>query len=544
MNKDLWYKNAIIYSLDVETFMDSDGDGVGDFQGLTNRLDYLSGLGITCLWLLPFYPSPNRDNGYDVTDYYNIDPRLGTLGDFVEFRHQAGERGIRVLIDLVVNHTSDRHPWFLAARSDKNSKYRNYYVWSENPPKTDPEQLIFPDVEDSIWEYDAQANAYYLHHFYKEQPDLNIANPAVREEICKIMGFWLELGVSGFRIDAAPFLIKGIGIEGADPEQIQNFLSEMREFVSSRQSEAVLLAEANVSPDRIPIYFNNGDRMHVLFNFLLNQHLFLALARQESVALRDGLKILPNIPPVCQWLNFVRHHDELTLDCISSAERDEIFAAFAPDKTMQIFGRGIRRRLPPMVGGNRSQIELVYSLLFSLPGTPMLRYGEEIGMGDDLSLEGRGSVRTVMQWSDAPNGGFSTAASDALARPAIADGEYGYKKVNVAAAQRDRDSLINWMDRAIRIRKQCPELGRGNWHILETDSPSVFAHCCDLEGRTVIAIHNLADKPCTATLKPHKYTHLFDLFGDRLYESLDETLLSIPLEAYGYRWFRVDRIME
>lgn len=539
--KELWYKNAIIYSLDVETFMDSDGDGVGDFPGLTNRLDYLSALGITCLWLLPFYPSPNRDNGYDVMDYYNIDPRLGTLGDFVEFMHQAGERGMRVVIDLVVNHTSNQHPWFLAARSDKNSKYRNYYVWSENPPKTTPEQLMFPDVEDSIWEYDEQANAYYLHHFYKEQPDLNIANPAVREEICKIMGFWLELGVSGFRIDAAPFLIKGIGIEGADPEHMQAFLTEMEEFVSSRQSNAVLLAEANVDPDQIPIYFSKGDRMHILFNFLLNQYMFLALARQESSPLRDGLKILPDIPPVCQWLNFVRHHDELTLDRINSSKRKEIFAAFAPDETMQIFGHGIRRRLPPMMGGNRRRIELIYSLLFTLPGTPMLRYGEEIGMGDDLSLEGRNSVRTVMQWSDAPNGGFSTAPKDALARPAIATGEYGYKKVNVAAAQRDPDSLINWMDRAIRIRKQCPELGRGKWHILETDSPAVFAHCCDWEGRTVIAVHNLADKPCTATLKSNQYTHLFDLFGDRIYESLAADSPSIPLEAYGYRWFRVNR---
>ncbi|MEP6523873.1 alpha-amylase family protein [Microcoleus vaginatus DQ-U2] len=541
--KDLWYKNAIVYSLDVETFMDSDGDGVGDFQGLINRLDYLSALGITCLWLLPFYPSPNRDNGYDVMDYYNIDPRLGTLGDFVEFMHQARERGIRVLIDLVVNHTSNQHPWFVAAKSDKNSKYRNYYVWSENPPKTDPELLVFPDAEDSIWEYDEQANAYYLHHFYKEQPDLNIANAAVREEICKIMGFWLELGVSGFRIDAVPFLIKGIGIEGADPENLRGFLEEMREFVSSRRGDAVLLAEANVDRDQISIYFAKGDRMHILFNFLLNQHLFLALARQESTALRDGLKTLPDIPPICQWLNFVRHHDELTLDRITSSEREEIFAAFAPEKTMQIFGRGIRRRLPPMMGGDRRRIELVYSLLFTLPGTPMLRYGEEIGMGDDLSLEGRGSVRTVMQWSDAANGGFSTAATDALARPAIAKGEYGYKQVNVVAAQRDPASLINWMERAISIRKQCPELGRGKWHILETDSPSVLAHCCDWQGRTVIAVHNLADKPCTATLKSQEYSHLFDLFGDRLYESLGADSPSIPLEAYGYRWFRVNRIL-
>ncbi|MEG4417952.1 alpha-amylase family protein [Microcoleus sp. LAD1_D5] len=540
--KDLWYKNAIVYSLDVETFMDSDGDGVGDFQGLINRLDYLSALGITCLWLLPFYPSPNRDNGYDVMDYYNIDPRLGTLGDFVEFMHQARERGIRVLIDLVVNHTSNQHPWFVASKSDKNSKYRNYYVWSENPPKTDPELLVFPDAEDSIWEYDEQANAYYLHHFYKEQPDLNIGNPAVREEICKIMGFWLELGVSGFRIDAVPFLIKGIGIEGADPEKLRGFLEEMREFVSSRQGDAVLLAEANVDRDQIPVYFAKGDRMHILFNFLLNQHLFLALARQESTALREGLKTLPDIPNICQWLNFVRHHDELTLDRITSSEREEIFAAFAPEKTMQIFGRGIRRRLPPMMGGDRRRVELVYSLLFTLPGTPMLRYGEEIGMGDDLSLEGRDSVRTVMQWSDAANGGFSTAASDALARPAIANGEYGYKQVNVVAAQRDPASLINWMERAISIRKQCPELGRGKWHILETDSPSVLAHCCDWQGRTVIAVHNLADKPCTATLKSNEYSHLCDLFGDRLYESLDADSPSIPLEPYGYRWFRANRI--
>ncbi|MEG3930584.1 MULTISPECIES: alpha-amylase family protein [unclassified Microcoleus] len=540
--KDLWYKNAIVYSLDVETFMDSDGDGVGDFQGLINRLDYLSALGITCLWLLPFYPSPNRDNGYDVMDYYNIDPRLGTLGDFVEFMHQAKERGIRVLIDLVVNHTSHQHPWFVASKSDKNSKYRNYYVWSENPPKTDPELLVFPDAEESIWEYDEQAKAYYLHHFYKEQPDLNIGNPAVREEICKIMGFWLELGVSGFRIDAVPFLIKGIGIEGADPESLRGFLEEMRDFVSSRRGDAVLLAEANVDREQISIYFDKGDRMHILFNFLLNQHLFLALARQESTALRDGLKILPDIPDICQWLNFVRHHDELTLDRITSSEREEIFAAFAPEKTMQIFGRGIRRRLPPMMGGSRRRIELVYSLLFTLPGTPMLRYGEEIGMGDDLSLEGRDSVRTVMQWSDAANGGFSTAATDALARPAIAHGEYGYKQVNVTAAQRDPASLINWMERAISIRKQCPELGRGKWQILETDSPSVLAHCCDWKGRTVIAVHNLADKPCTATLKSNEYSNLFDLFGDRLYESLDADSPSIPLEAYGYRWFRVNRI--
>jgi maltose alpha-D-glucosyltransferase/alpha-amylase len=538
--QNLWYKNAIIYSLDVETYLDSDGDGIGDFQGLTNCLNYLSGLGITCLWLLPFYPSPNRDNGYDVMDYYNVDPRLGTLGDFVEFIHQARERGIRVLIDLVVNHTSIQHPWFQAARTDKNSKYRDYYVWSDNPPKTDPQQLMFPDEEDSIWEYDEQAQAYYLHHFYKEQPDLNIANPAVKEEIRLIMGFWLELGVSGFRIDAAPFLIKGIGVENVSPEELQGFLIQMREFASSRRGDAVLLAEANVEPDQIPIYFGNGDKMHLLFNFLLNQYKFLALARKTAIGLRDGLKILPDIPHICQWLNFVRHHDELTLDGISQSQREEIFQAFAPEENMQIYGRGIRRRLPPMMQGDRRRIELVYSLTFSLPGTPLLRYGEEIGMGDDLSLEGRDSVRTVMQWSDAPNGGFSTAPADALARPVIKEGEYSYKRVNVAAQQRDPASLLDWMERAIRTRKQCPEFGCGQWRILATDEPCVFAHCCESEGKAVIALHNLADKACTATLKSNGYTHLTDLFGDRQYDLLNVDSRSIPLEAYGYRWFRVN----
>jgi maltose alpha-D-glucosyltransferase/alpha-amylase len=538
-----WYKNAIVYSLDVESFLDSQGNGVGDFQGLTNSLDYLAGLGITCLWLLPFYPSPNRDNGYDVMDYYGVDPRLGTLGDFVEFMHQAQERGIRVIIDLVVNHTSIQHPWFQASRSDKNSKYRDYYVWTENHPKEiDRELIAFPNVEDSIWEYDEKAEAYYLHHFYKEQPDLNMANAKVQEEIRKIMGFWLELGVSGFRVDAAHFLIKGIGVEGAGPEELQHFLTEMQEFIISRKGDAILLAEANVTADKIPLYFNKGDRMHILFNFLLNQSMFLALARKDAATLRDGLKNLPEIPHCCQWLNFVRHHDELTLDRLSESEIKEVFSVFAPEENMQIYGHGIRRRLPPMLEGDRRHIELVYSLLFSLPGTPLIRYGEEIGMGDDLSLQGRSSVRTVMQWSNEANGGFSTVAPDQLAQPTIAQGEYSYEKVNVTAQQRDPDSLINWMDRMIRTRKQCPEFGWGKWTILETDEPAVFAHSCEWQDKTVIALHNLADKPCTVSLQGNNYTHLFELISDRSYQQLNGDVSCIPLEAYGYRWFRVNQM--
>lgn len=536
--KNLWYKDAIIYSLDVETFMDSDGDGVGDFAGLTKQLNYLRALGITCLWLLPFYPSPNRDNGYDVKDYYGIDPRLGTLGDFVEFMEEAKELGIRVIIDLVVNHTSIEHPWFQSARADKNSKYRHYYVWSDNPPESQDQEPVFPDEEESIWDYDEAAGAYYLHHFYKEQPDLNIGNPAVRAEIRKIINFWLQLGVSGFRIDAAPFLIEEHGLEGIDPQELDCFLPEMRHFVAERRSDAILLAEANVEPEEISIYFGNGDRMQMLFSFLLNQYVFKALATEQASPLSEGLKILPAIPASGQWVNFLRHHDELTLDKLSEPERQEIFAVFAPEERMQIFDRGIRRRLAPMLGNDRRRLELAYSLLFSLPGTPLLRYGDEIGMGEDLSLEGRESVRTPMQWSDTDNAGFSRASADALTRPVIAEGEYRYHQVNVAQQQRDPNSLLNWMERLISIRKQCPEFGLGNWHLVETDCESVFAHYCEWEGRKVIAVHNLAKDSCIVTLKSFKgeLKHAIELFGDRLYEFPERN--NLELEGFGYRWFR------
>ncbi|HEY9761856.1 MAG TPA: alpha-amylase family protein [Trichocoleus sp.] len=536
--QDLWYKNAIVYSLNVETFMDSDGDGVGDFQGLAQQLDYLAGLGVNCLWLLPFYPSPNRDHGYDVMDYYSIDPRLGTLGDFVDFIQRAKEKGIRVLVDLVVNHTSIEHPWFQAARRDKHSKYRDYYVWSDNPPPFDPQELVFPDVEDSIWAYDEQAEAYYLHHFYKEQPDLNISNPAVQDEIRKIMGFWLQLGVSGFRADAVPYLLKNVGVE-AEHDVLGNFLTKMRQFLSERRSDAVLLAEANVDPDLSPVYFGNRDRMHLLFNFFLNKKMFLALARQEGAPVIDALKALPNIPQHCEWLNFARHHDELNLDLIDDSEREEIFAAFAPEENMRIYGRGIRRRLPPMLEGDQRRIRLTYSLLFSLPGIPLLRYGDEIGMGDDLSLEGRFSVRTPMQWSAESNGGFSTAVAEVLPHPVIDQGCYGYNQINVADQQREPNSLLNWINRLIRVRQQCPELGWGQWHHLETDEPQVLAHYCKWEGKTILVIHNLADQACILTAKDFPPGKLMELFADQPYEVLPKAPTSIFLDAYGYRWFRL-----
>jgi len=422
---DLWYKDAIIYSLDVKTFQDADGDGCGDFRGLGERLDYLSSLGVTCLWLLPFYPSPNRDDGYDVMDYYAVDPRLGTLGDFVEFMHKARERGIRVLIDLVVNHTSDQHPWFQAARRSKDSPYRDYYIWSDTLPATAHEGMEFPGYQDAVWEWDEVAQAYYFHRFYRYQPDLNISNPAVREEICRVMGFWLELGISGFRVDSAPFLVEMKGAAARPGEDHYDYLREFRDFLNWRRGDAILLAEANVSRDKVCEYFGDDAKVQMLFSFLLNQHLFLALARQEAEPLVRGMRLAPVPPPTGQWANFLRNHDELDLGRLTDEERQEVFRAFAPDPDMQLYERGIRRRLPPMLGGDRRRIEMAYSLLFSLPGTPVLRYGEEIGMGDDLSLPERESVRTAMQWSNEKNAGFSTADPDRLVHRVIVDGPFG-----------------------------------------------------------------------------------------------------------------------
>jgi maltose alpha-D-glucosyltransferase / alpha-amylase len=536
-----WYKNAIIYALDVESFMDSDGDGVGDFQGLTQRLDYLAGLGVTCLWLLPFYPTPNRDDGYDVADYYGIDPRLGTLGDFVVFVQEARRRGIHVLVDLVVNHTSTDHPWFQEARRDPDSRYRNFYIWLDQPPENERRGgLVFPGEQTSNWAYDAEAGAYYWHWFYDHQPDLNTGNAEVREEIKKIIGVWLELGVSGFRIDAAPFLFKRKGLNGSYPEDPNRFLVELRRFLNEQRADAAFLAEADVATEEISFFFGEGERMHLLFNFILNNYFFLALARESAEPLRHVLQELPNRPPPCQWANFVRNHDELNLDRLSAEDREAVFDRFAPDPTTRIYGRGIRRRLPPMLGGDRRRLELVYSLLFALPGTPVLRYGEEIGMGDDLSLPGRMSVRTPMQWSDTPNAGFSAAPPDQLARPVVSGGDFGYQKINVDAQRRDPDSLLNFMLRLIRTRKECPELGEGNLRVLETGDPRVFAHCCEWKGSLAVAVHNLSREPCTVhlPLDAEDAGHLVDLMGDRPYEPLRGSTPEIRLEGYGYRWLR------
>lgn len=532
-----WYKNAIIYNLDVETFKDSNKDGVGDFAGLKHALTYLSSLGVTCIWLMPIFDTPNRDDGYDVRDYYKIDPRLGDLGHFAQLLDAAEEVGMRVLIDLAVNHTSIEHFWFQEARKDKNSKYRNFYIWSEEKPDEETENIMSGEGQEdgANWKYDEEAGAYYFHTFFEHQPDLNISNPEVQKEIFRIMHFWLKLGVSGFRIDAAPHMFneKGQMDFKEDPHEIfRNF----REFVETQKRDAILLAEVDLEPDKYQDYFGDEDQMHMLFNFYVNNYLFLALAREEATPLIKALNEMPKNQEKEQMAVFLRNHDELNLDKLSDKERKEVFEAFAPEENMQIFGRGIRRRLAPMLGNDRRKLELAHSLLLTLPGTPVFRYGQEIGMGEDLSLEGRMSVRTVMQWANEKNAGFSEGPEEKLIRPAISEGEFGYEKINVSDQHRDPDSLHNWVSKAIDYRKEFPEFGWGKYTVLETNNPKVLAHCRDSEKGLGIALHNFSQEEVTVKLELDDTEDILDVFGDKRYEAFDTQTREITLSPYGYRW--------
>ena len=542
---DLWWKNAVVYCLDVETFLDWNGDGVGDLQGLTERIDYLAGMGVSCIWLMPFYPSPNRDDGYDITDYYAVDDRLGSLGDLVVLIRTAKDRGLRVIVDLVVNHTSDKHPWFRSARSSPNSPYRDFYVWRDEPGP-EPKEVVFPDAEESVWAYDDRAGQWYLHNFYAHQPDLNIANPAVRDEMARIAGFWLQLGVDGFRVDAVPFLLEtgqseeGVGDVVLEPHQL---LKELRSFISRRNGEAVMLGEVNLPSKPLAKYFGDGpgDEMQLLFAFPVMQAMYLALARKDGRPLRKALEKQPKIPAECQWANFVRNHDELTLDQLTEKERQEVFAAFGPDPDMQLFGRGLRRRLPSMLDGDQKRIRLVYSLLLSMAGTPVLFYGEEIGMAENLDIEGRQSVRTPMQWTDQRNAGFSPVAPSKLKRPVV-EGRFGPMAVNVAEQRRDPDSLLNWFERMIRRRRETPELGMGECTVLDTGDNALFAHRVDYEGAAIVAVHNLGDEPRQATfsvgdIDDCECTDLFDLGPVPPIDA--QGRIELKLDGYGFRWFRV-----
>lgn len=542
MIEELWYKNAVIYSLDLETFMDANGDGTGDFEGLSARLDYLHALGVDTIWLAPFQPTPNKDNGYDIYDYYGVDERHGSSGDFVAFMHRANKLGIKVIIDLVVNHTSDQHPWFKNARTGKDARYRNWYVWSDKKPSDWNEGMVFPGVQKATWTLDPKSKTYYFHRFFEYQPDLNTDNPEVRTEIEHIMGYWLQLGVAGFRVDAVPFILESPAPGKKKSKLHFEYLKEMRRFLQWRKGDAVLLGEANVLPEESKNYFgDDGDGIHLMFNFFVNQHLFYTLATGDTAPLADALQQTKEIFPTSQWAQFLRNHDELDLGRLTDEQRQRVFERFGPEENMQLYQRGIRRRLAPMLG-SRQELELAYSLMFSLPGTPVIRYGDEIGMGDDLTLPERDAVRTPMQWSAEKGAGFSRAPR--LVHPIIDEGFYSYTHVNVENQRRDPSSLLNWMTALIRLRKECPEIGLGTWEILDLGYPSVLTMCYSWKGASLVIFHNFSEKPLEVVLGNRKVhdERLIDLMKNVESVADEKGKHTIILEAFGYRWFRAGAI--
>ncbi|WP_143961274.1 alpha-amylase family protein [Litoribacter populi] len=538
-SNEYWYKNSVIYNLDVDSFYDSDGDGIGDFKGLTEKLPYLKSLGIDALWLAPFQKSPLKDNGYDIEDYYMIHPDYGTGGDLVEFMYEANKLGIRIITDLVINHTSDQHIWFQEAVKDENSIYRDYYVWSKERPDDYNEGMVFPGVQEQTWTFHPEAGEYYYHRFYEFQPDLNNLNPAVQEEMRKVMGYWLWMGVAGFRLDAVPFIIEDpyTGVE--DPELHYDMVKQIRQFIQWRRSDALLLGEANVMPDENKNYFgDDGDGMQMLFNFFVNQHLFYSFATEEVSRLTASLEATKDIPENSQWAHFLRNHDELDLGRLSDEQRAVVFDNFGPDEDMQIYERGIRRRLAPMLDDTR-RIKMAYSLMFSLPGTPVIRYGDEIGMGDDLSLPEREAVRTPMQWSAVKNAGFSTA--DHLENPVIDKGQYSYRQVNVLQQQQDPNSLLNWTSRLIKLRKSCPEIGMGDWELISTGSPHVLGIKYEFGSRSLLVLHNLSAASQDIVLQDN-------FQGYRISNSLENSkektgireLQEFSIKGYGYEWYQLE----
>lgn len=538
MMEDLWYKNAVIYSLDLETFMDANGDGIGDFEGLSARLEYLHALGIDTVWLAPFQPTPNKDNGYDIKDYYGVDGRHGTAGEFVAFMHKANKLGIKVIIDLVVNHTSIEHPWFQNSRSSKEARLRDWYLWSDKKPSNWDEGMVFPGVQKSTWTLDKKTNSYYHHRFYDHQPDLNMENEEVRDEISRIMGYWLQLGVAGFRVDAVPFILEASKPGKKNPELRFEYLKEMRRFLQWRSGDAVLLGEANVLPEETKEYFGEeGDGIHLMFNFFVNQYSFYTLSTGDTEPLIKALEATRTTFPVSQWAQFLRNHDELDLGRLTDEERQKVFEKFGPEKSMQLYDRGIRRRLAPMLG-SRQQSELAYSLMFSLPGTPVIRYGDEIGMGDNLDLPEREAVRTPMQWSADAGAGFSQAPK--LVHPLVTGGFFSYKHVNIEDQRRDPNSMLNWMTSLIRLRKECPEIGWGSWEVLKTGHTEVLGMCYSWKGRSLVVFHNFDEHPheVVITTKQVGNDRLIDLKNNEESKA-EKAKHHIILDAYGYRWFRI-----
>ncbi|MBO0828755.1 MAG: maltose alpha-D-glucosyltransferase [Streptosporangiales bacterium] len=539
-----WYKRAVFYEVLVRGYTDSNDDGVGDIKGLTSRLDYLSWLGIDCIWLLPIYESPLRDGGYDISDFVKILPEFGTLGDFVELIDQAHSRGIRIVTDLVMNHTSDQHPWFQASRSDPDGPYGDYYVWSDTDEGYPDARIIFIDTETSNWAYDPVRGQYYWHRFYTHQPDLNYENPAVQESMLEVLRFWLDLGIDGFRLDAVPYLFEEEGTNCENLKETHAFLKRVRTEVDRIYPDRVLLAEANQWPQDVVEYFGDpatgGDECHMAFHFPVMPRIFMAVRREQRYPLSEILASTPEIPEHCQWGIFLRNHDELTLEMVTDEERDYMYTEYARDPRMRA-NIGIRRRLAPLLENDTNQQELFTALLLSLPGSPVLYYGDEIGMGDNIWLGDRDGVRTPMQWTPDRNAGFSKVDPQQLYLPVIMDPVYGYQSLNVESQTRNTGSLLHWTRRMVEIRKRHPAFGMGSFEEFGGSNPSVFGFVREMGDDRMLCVNNLSRFPQPVELDLRRYEGVVPIegTGNVAFPPIGELPYLLTLPGYGFYWFEL-----
>jgi len=538
-----WYKDAVIYQVHVRTFYDSNGDGIGDFRGLAQKLDYLQELGTNAIWLMPFFPSPLRDDGYDIADYRSVHSSYGTLDDFKLFLDAAHQRGIRVIIEMVLNHTSDQHPWFQESRRSRDNPRRDWYVWSDTDTRYRGVRIIFTDTELSNWAWDPVSKEYYWHRFFSHQPDLNYDNPAVREEMWDVMKFWLEMGVDGFRLDAVPYLVEREGTSCENLPETHVVLKDLRARLDREYPGRMLLAEANQWPADLRPYFGEGDEFHMAFHFPLMPRMFMGLKLEDRKPITEILQQTPAIPDVCQWCLFLRNHDELTLEMVTDMERDYMYDEYAKDRGMRL-NVGIRRRLAPLLDNDRRRIELMNGMLLSLPGTPIVYYGDEIGMGDNVNLGDRNGVRTPMQWDGGWNGGFSSADPEALYSPLMLNPVYGYQAINVQAQKRFDHSLLSWMKRIIKVRKSLPVFGRGSMEFLYPANHRVLAYVRELGKERILAVNNLSNSAQVVELdlKRYKGNILIEMFGKNIFPRVGDLPYLLTLGPYQFYWFRMRRI--
>ncbi len=539
----LWYKDAVIYQVHVRAFYDSSGDGNGDFRGLAAKLDYLQELGITALWLMPFFPSPLRDDGYDIADYRSVHPTYGTLEDFQKFLDAAHQRGIRVIIEMVLNHTSDQHPWFQESRSSLDNPRRDWYVWSDTDSKYKRTRIIFIDTELSNWAWDPVSKQYYWHRFFSHQPDLNYDNPQVREEMWDVMRFWLNMGVDGFRLDAVPYLVEREDTNCENLPETHVVIKELRARLDQEFPGRMLLAEANQWPADLRAYFGDGDEFHMAFHFPLMPRMFMGVKLEDRKPITEILKQTPEIPAVCQWSLFLRNHDELTLEMVTDMERDYMYDEYAHEKSMRL-NLGIRRRLAPLLDNDRRRIELMNGMLMSLPGTPIIYYGDEIGMGDNINLGDRNGVRTPMQWNGGWNGGFSEGDPETLYAPLLSNPVYGFQAVNVQSQKRFGHSLLSWMKQLIRIKKSAAVFGRGSIEFLYPANHRVLAYVRKYGNEAVLVVNNLSAtaQAVELDLKPYAGNILVEMFGRNIFPRIGELPYLLTLGPYQFYWFRLRKV--